>query len=50
VTQECVQLHGAIGYADECDIGLFLRRAMALAGAAGGEMQNRRRYAESVAG
>lgn len=50
VTQECVQLHGAIGFADECDIGLFLRRAMALAGAAGGEIQNRRRYAESVPG
>ena len=50
VTQDCVQLHGAIGYADECDIGLFLRRAMALAGAAGGEMQNRRRYAESAPG
>ena len=50
VTQECVQLHGAIGYADACDIGLFLRRAMALAGAAGGEIQNRQRYAESVSG
>lgn len=48
VTQECVQLHGAIGFADEYDIGLFLRRAMALAGAAGGEIQNRMRYAESV--
>jgi alkylation response protein AidB-like acyl-CoA dehydrogenase len=50
VTQDCVQLHGAIGYADECDIGLFLRRAMALAGAAGGEIANRRRYAEAVSG
>ncbi len=50
VTQDCVQLHGAIGFADECDIGLFLRRAMALAGAAGGEMHNRRRYAQSVSG
>lgn len=50
VTQECVQLHGAIGFADEYDIGLFLRRAMALAAAAGGEIQNRRRYAESVRG
>jgi alkylation response protein AidB-like acyl-CoA dehydrogenase len=50
VTQDCVQLHGAIGFADEFDIGLFLRRAIALAGAAGGEMHNRRRYAESVSG
>ncbi len=46
VVQDCVQLHGAIGFADECDIGLFLRRAMVLAGAAGGEMRNWRRYAE----
>jgi len=50
VTQDCVQLHGAIGFADECDIGLFLRRAMALAGAAGGEIGNRKRYAEAVCG
>ena len=49
VTKECVQLHGAIGFADEHDIGLFLRRAMALAGAAGGESSNRKRYAAVTA-
>jgi alkylation response protein AidB-like acyl-CoA dehydrogenase len=30
VTQEVVQFHGAIGFADEHDAGLYLRRAMAL--------------------
>lgn len=44
VTQECIQLHGAIGFTDEYDIGLFLRRAMALAGACGGEAGNLARY------
>ena len=48
VTQECVQLHGAIGFADEYDLGLFLRRAMALVGAAGGEIHHQRRYAASL--
>lgn len=33
--EECIQFHGAIGFADEHDIGLFLRRAMSLAAAAG---------------
>lgn len=45
VTKECIQLHGAIGFTDEYDIGLFLRRAMALAGACGGEDANLSRYA-----
>ncbi len=35
VVEECIQFHGAIGFADEHDIGLFLRRAMALAAAGG---------------
>ncbi len=47
VTKECIQLHGAIGFTDEYDIGLFLRRATALAGACGGEDANLSRYAAS---
>jgi alkylation response protein AidB-like acyl-CoA dehydrogenase len=35
VLKDCIQLHGAIGFADEHDIGLYLRRAMVLAAAAG---------------
>ncbi len=45
VTKECIQFHGAIGFADEHDIGLFLRRAMAIAARQGGEMAQKLRYA-----
>ena len=30
VTQACIQLHGAIGFTDEHEIGLYLKRAMLL--------------------
>lgn len=46
VTKECVQFHGAIGFADEHNIGLYLRKAMVLAARMGGELQQRRRFAE----
>lgn len=44
VTRQAVQLHGAIGYTDECDVGLFLRKAMTLANLYGSSAQHRRRY------
>jgi alkylation response protein AidB-like acyl-CoA dehydrogenase len=28
ITREAIQLHGAIGFTDECDIGLYLKRAL----------------------
>lgn len=46
VTKECVQFHGAIGFADEHNIGLYFRKAMTLAARMGGEVQQRRRFAE----
>lgn len=45
VTTESIQLHGAIGYTDEHDIGLFLRKAMVLANRYGSPRLHRRRYA-----
>jgi alkylation response protein AidB-like acyl-CoA dehydrogenase len=45
VTREAVQLHGAIGYTDEYDVGLFLRRAMVLANLYGGAALHRARHA-----
>lgn len=30
ITREAIQLHGAIGFTDECDIGLYLKRALVL--------------------
>ncbi len=30
ICRDAVQLHGAIGFTDECDVGLYLKRAMVL--------------------
>lgn len=44
VNQACVQLHGGIGYTDDYDVGLHLRRAMVLVPAFGGASLHRRRF------
>ena len=49
VAKGCVQLHGGIGYTDECDIGLFLKKSMVLATWLGSAAHHRRRYGELVA-
>ncbi|UUX97348.1 acyl-CoA dehydrogenase [Aquabacterium sp. J223] len=46
VAKGCVQLQGGIGYTDECNIGLFLKRAMVLAAWLGDASTHRRRYGE----
>jgi alkylation response protein AidB-like acyl-CoA dehydrogenase len=46
VTQAAIQLHGAIGFTDEHDIGLYLKRAMLLSALLGNAAAQRRRYAE----
>jgi alkylation response protein AidB-like acyl-CoA dehydrogenase len=48
VTQACIQLHGAIGFTDEHDIGLYLKRAMLLSSLFGNAAAQRRRYAEMM--
>ena len=45
ITRTAVQMHGAMGFADECDVGLYLRRAVTLAAWLGGADVHRRRYA-----
>jgi alkylation response protein AidB-like acyl-CoA dehydrogenase len=45
VTRQAIQLHGGIGYTDEADIGLYLRKAMVLANLYGGAGLHRARYA-----
>jgi 3-oxochol-4-en-24-oyl-CoA dehydrogenase len=45
VTQACIQLHGGIGFTDEHDIGLYLKRAMLLSSLFGNAAAQRRRYA-----
>ena len=45
VTRQAIQLHGGIGYTDEADIGLYLRKAMVLANGFGPASLHRRRFA-----
>jgi len=45
ITRECIQIHGGIGYTDECNIGLYLKRAMVDASWLGNASAHRRRYA-----
>jgi alkylation response protein AidB-like acyl-CoA dehydrogenase len=35
VTREAIQMHGGIGFTDDCDVGLYLNRALALCAAFG---------------
>jgi alkylation response protein AidB-like acyl-CoA dehydrogenase len=49
ITREAIQLHGAIGFTDEYDAGLYLKRAMTLAAWLGGAVWHRRRYARLTA-
>jgi alkylation response protein AidB-like acyl-CoA dehydrogenase len=45
VTKSAIQMHGAIGFTDEYDAGLYLRRAMSLASQHGNAAYQRGRYA-----
>ncbi len=45
VTREAIQMHGGVGYTDEYDVGLFLRRAMVLANQFGSARLHRARFA-----
>jgi alkylation response protein AidB-like acyl-CoA dehydrogenase len=50
VTKACIQLHGAIGFTDEHDIGLYLKRAMLLSSLYGNAAAQRRRYSALAGG
>jgi alkylation response protein AidB-like acyl-CoA dehydrogenase len=45
ITRHAIQMHGGIGYADEHDIGLYLRKAMVVAPAFGSAETHRRQFA-----
>jgi alkylation response protein AidB-like acyl-CoA dehydrogenase len=45
VARQAIQLHGAIGYTDEYDVGLYLRKAMTLANLYGSADVHRARFA-----
>ena len=45
VTREAIQLHGAIGFTDDCDVGLYVKRALMLSAWLGNARLHRGRYA-----
>jgi alkylation response protein AidB-like acyl-CoA dehydrogenase len=49
IAREAIQLHGAIGFTDEHDAGLYLKRALVLAAWLGHAAWHRRRYARLAA-
>ena len=44
ITRDAIQMHGAVGYTDEFDIGLYLNRALALSAWLGDGAYHRRRW------
>ena len=48
ITKQGIQLHGGIGYTEECDIGLFLKRALVLSSWLGNAAAHRGRFAENA--
>jgi len=46
VTRMALQMHGAVGYTDSADIGLYYKRAIALAARCGGELNQTARFSE----
>ncbi len=47
ITRDAVQLHGAVGYTDEFDIGLYLNRALVLSAWLGDDAYHRRLWFEA---
>jgi len=45
IARKSIQMHGAIGFTDECDIGLYLKRALVQSAWLGNGSVHRRRYA-----
>ncbi len=44
ITREAIQLHGAIAIQDECNVGLYVKRALVLAAWLGNAGEHRRRF------
>jgi alkylation response protein AidB-like acyl-CoA dehydrogenase len=48
ITREAIQMHGAIGFTDDCDVGLYVKRALVLSAWLGNARLHRSRYAALV--
>jgi alkylation response protein AidB-like acyl-CoA dehydrogenase len=44
VTGQAVQLHGAVGFTEECDLGFYVNRALVLSAYLGNASMHRSRY------
>lgn len=49
ITRAAIQFHGAIGFTDDCDVGLYAKRALTLSAWLGNGRAHRARYAELAA-
>jgi len=48
ITREAIRLHGAVGFTDEYDVGLFLNRALVLSAWLGDAAAHRRRWLDAT--
>jgi len=46
VAREAIQFHGAMGVTDECDIGLYARKILAVHNDYGSAVAHRQRFAD----
>lgn len=46
ITRASIQFHGAIGFTEDCDVGLYVKRAMTLSAWLGNGRAHRARYAQ----
>jgi alkylation response protein AidB-like acyl-CoA dehydrogenase len=46
ITRAAIQFHGAIGFTEDCDVGLYVKRAMTVSAWLGNGRAHRRRYAQ----
>jgi alkylation response protein AidB-like acyl-CoA dehydrogenase len=49
VTREAIQIHGAIGFTEDCNVGLYTKRALVLSAWLGNATAHRRRFARIAA-
>ncbi|MBY0271238.1 MAG: acyl-CoA dehydrogenase [Burkholderiales bacterium] len=49
ITRAAIQFHGAIGFTEDCDVGLYVKRAMTLSAWLGNGRAHRLRYARLAA-
>ena len=45
ITRQAIQMHGAIGFTEDSDVGLYVKRALTLAAWLGNSAYHRRRFA-----